>query len=210
MKSQECQKCRSVRAGEAIKMVWAEAVEERPRVVDTGMYTARYVDRIYRFDSELHVFLCDSCLTSYRYRWCAAAILSFAIVILSHAVSSSDRIFPYESLGIDALHIVARFGGTFLLLLSLSWIAGFIGKGTGNELALRLLREHVNKRNASEAAEIVLFTKPDWEIIRKAGHAIVEPNDDFALALILLGAFVVPFVISYALNGVGHGYAGMM
>lgn len=203
MKSQECQKCRAVRAGEVITTVCAEAVEERPRVVDTGMYAVRYVDRIYRFDSELQVFLCNSCLTSYRRPWYTAAILSFAGIILSHAISSSDQTFPYESVGIDALRIVARFGGTFLLLLSLAWITGFIGKGTGNELALRFLREHVNKRNASESAEFALFTKSDWEIIRQAGHAIVEPNDDFALALILLGTFVVPFVISYALNGVG-------
>jgi hypothetical protein len=124
-------------------------------------------------------------------------MMSFVLSALSPARTIGD-----ESFAIGALHIVGTFGGTFVLLLSLSRISGYVGRGLDNEVALPFLREDVGKHQTN-AGGIALFTKADWEIIRQTGRARVEPDDDFQFALILLGTFVVPFAISFVLESIG-------
>lgn len=186
-------------------MVCAEVVDEEQHVVNTELYTTRCIDRSFRYGFEVSVYVCESCLQAKKHRWCGEAILSFIIVMSGFLIPtlSSAQAGGDEPITVAALRAAGIFGGTFLLLLSLSRLSGFIGRGVGTEVAMPFLREEICRNQTNPKASVALFKQADWELIRQTRRTTGDPDDDFHFALILLGTLVIPFALTFIFERLG-------
>jgi len=200
-----CRKCKRAHGSKKISMVCAEVVDEEQHVVNTELYTTRCIDRSFRYNFEVSVYVCESCLQLKKHRWCGEAILSFIVVMsgfLIPALSSAQTVGD-EPFAVAALRAAGVFGGTFVLLLSLSRLSGFIGRGFKTEVAMPFLRDEIRKHQTNPKASVALFKHADWDLMRQNRRSTVDPDDDFHFALIFLGTLVIPFAISFIFESLG-------